>query len=274
MAAPAKRHKPQWLWTGAPKYLHSYCPAFYLVMKTRVFAFVAASSVTVRALQGAAYVEDFNDGSADNAQLLGSATINSASVLLTPDVAGQTGSLNIGLLDPAVAIQSFNVSFRLASGPGSEPPGEGFSFNFGQLPGTAFGEDGPVNFNGLTIVADLVGDGMGQPPDVELRVNGVLVPSGRSATNPFTNGAFVPVNVRLDPDGTLDLIFNNAALLTNVSTGFIPEVGDRFGFGARTDVLTAEERIDDLNITTVVPEPGTAVFLAAAFSAIALRRRR
>ena len=112
--------------------------------------------------------------------------------------------MNLNLLDPS-AIESFTVSFALALGPGSNPPAEGFSFNFGQLPDAPYGEEGPASFDGLTIVADLFDNGGGEAPAIELLVNGVLVPGGRSTQNPYTNGAFIPVTIRFDADGTLDM---------------------------------------------------------------------
>ncbi len=231
------------------------------------------------------FIDNFNDNSAAPAILNGSAVINNGgsngtpNVLLTPNTASQTGSLILPDLSPGVAVQSFMAGFDLQIGPGTSTPADGTSFVFGQLTDNSlFGEEGPPAFNGLTLSFDIFDNGGGEAPAIEVLLNNVLVPGGRSTTNPFTNGAFVPVFANFDPDGTFDLIFNNSPIFTNLATGFVPEAGDRFGFGARTGGFSAEQRIDNVNISavTAVPEPGTMTLMGLGLAGLigAGRRKR
>jgi hypothetical protein len=95
-------------------------------------------------------------------------------------------------------------------------------------------------------------------------MNDVLVTGGRSSSvDPSTNGRFVPVIAKLESDGTFDLSYNGSSVFTNLTTGFIPETGDRFGFGARTGGFSQMHRIDNLSINAVAtPEPETWAMMA------------
>ena len=248
---------------------------------------VLAASARVRA---GFYFEDFSDGVANNMSLNGGRqegnpptrvpappVVENGNLRLTGAAADWQATAVLGNLDGGVAVRSFSASFGMAIGPGSNVPADGLSFVFGQLNNTSeFGEEGPDSFNGLTLTADTYDNGGGEAPAVEVKVNGVVVAGGRSTRNPYTGGAFVPVTVNLDPDGTLDLnIGGVGAIFTDLQTGFVPEAGDRFGWGARTGGLNAEHRIDDVNITTVpVPEPGGLAVLGAGALGLLGRRRR
>src|SRR6185369_9079587 len=64
---------------------------------------------------------------------------------------------------------------------------------------------------------------------------------------------FVTVQVKLDPDGTLDVTYNGTNVYNNVPIGYIPIAG-RFGFGSGTEEQTIGNRdnvtIDDVSIFT------------------------
>lgn len=49
-----------------------------------------------------------------------------------------------------------------------------------------------------------------------------------------TGEAFVPVEILLRANGTLDVWFRGVKVLANVATGYAPRTG-RFGLGARTE---------------------------------------
>jgi hypothetical protein len=241
-------------------------------------------------LRAGSYFEDFSDGVANNMSLNGGRLVGDPPTRMpAPPVVENgnlriTGALNnwqasaiLGDLDPGVAVRSFSASFALAIGPGSAIPADGLSFLFGQLNDTSeFGEEGPDAFNGLTISADIYDNGGGEAPAIEVKLDGVVVAGGRSTQNPYTNGAFVPVIVNFDPNGTLDLSITGVGpIFTDLQTGFVPETGDRFGWGARTGGLNAEHRIDDVNITTVpVPEPAGLALLGAGALGLLTRGRR
>ena len=187
----------------------------------------------------AEYVNDFSL-SIGAASLFGDAALDDGSVRLTNSINGQIGSLVIDNLVPGGAVSSFRASFDLQTGPGSIPPADGISFNLGLLPDSAFGEEGIGQ--GLTISFDTF-DNLG--PDhigIDVLVDGTVVAA--NATNPFTNGVFVPVSVVFDSDGTLDLTFDGNSIFTNLATGFTPGSCDRFGFGGRTGGSNEVNRID------------------------------
>jgi hypothetical protein len=99
------------------------------------------------------------------------------------------------------------------------------------------------------------------------------VPGGRSVQNPYTQGNFVPVSVVLDHNGRLLLLYGGVPVFANLPTGFTPEAGDRFGFGARTGGLNAEHRIDNIVINTVIPEPAGLSLLGLGGLLLTRRRR-
>jgi hypothetical protein len=208
------------------------------------------------------YVNDFNTDSTGGT-LFGSATLDSGNVRLTDDTDDQRGSFIIDDLDSGVPILSFLARFEMATGPGTSPPADGMSFIFGQLPSRDFGEEAPF---GLNVSFDTFDNGGGEAPSIEVKFDGVVVSGGHFSIDPYTNGAFVPVAVSLDPDGTVDVTFNSMAIFSDLPTGFVPQAGDRFGFGGRTGGFNQENRIDNVRIVTVIPEPSTFTleFLALA----------
>jgi hypothetical protein len=252
-------------------------------------ACAAAVLAVTAGVRGGTYVEDFSDGVANSMSLNGTRfegdppsavpappIVENGNLRITGQLNSWQASAILADLDPGLAVRSFNARFDLAIGPGSAVPADGLSFLFGQLNDTSeFGEEGPDAFNGLTISADIYDNGGGEAPAIEVKVDGAVVAGGRSTQNPYTGGTFFPIIVNLDPDGTLDLsITGLGPVFTDLQTGFAPEAGDRFGWGARTGGLNAQHRIDNVNITTVpVPEPAGLGVAALAGCALLVRRR-
>ena len=255
-------------------------------MKPSTLALAAAlafgTSVPVFA---GSYNNDFSSG-VGAASLRESAVLDSGSVRLTPNVIDNLGSLVINDLDPGSVVTSFDASFTLAIGPGSTPPADGVSFSFGAPPpGTdAFGESG--TWSGVAVVFDIFNNGeTPTPPVIRVLWNGVQVAAAQGTL--FSSGAFQPVTIHYDSNG-LDVDFNSGGIvLTNVALSGGPQSGSRFTFGARTGSLSAEQRIDDVAISTTAvararpaPVPTLAewataalAMLLAALAAMALRRR-
>ena len=196
----------------------------------------------------AKYVNDFSS-SVGSASLFGDAVLDSGSVRLTDSINSQLGSLVIDEFVPGSTVASFTATFDFQTGPGSFPPADGISFNLGQLPNFAFGEEGTSG--GLTISFDTFDNGFPDHIGIDVLVNGTVVAS--DGTNPFTNGVFVPVSVVFDADGTLDLTFDGAAIFIDLPTGITLATGDRFGFGGRTGGSNEVNRIDNVSIF-VVPQ--------------------
>jgi len=229
--------------------------------------------VTVGALQAGNYQNSFSTD-IGAAELAGSATLDSGSLLLTQDISEQKGSIQIDDLDPGLGITGFAASFSLQLGPSSSPsPADGASFAFGTMipSNESFGELGPETAHELVVSFDTFG-GVGFPSGINIYVNNVLYQT--NTTNPYTGGTFVPVSVNYSQADGLSVIFDGEAIYTNLAIeGFIPQAGDQFGFGARTGGSTEEHRVKDVNISTV-PEPSTYALVGLGLASLLLRRRR
>ena len=89
---------------------------------------------------------------------------------------------------------------------------------------------------------------LGEPDEVEGYHDITRYPNAKRfdglRTDPAgTNHApvFVTVQVKLDPDGTLDVTYNGTNVYNNVPIGYIPIAG-RFGFGSGTEEQTQAPR--------------------------------
>jgi len=251
-------------------------------MKTWIVAVAATLAIGSSGLcQAGSYANDFSSG-VGAASLRGSAVLDSGSVRLTPNSGSEEGSLVIDPLDGSRPVQSFDASFTLAIGPTGSPPADGMSFSFGPAPSGTYGEAGAPF--GIVVTFDLYDNNESPtPPVVRIVVNGTQVAAQQVTL--VTGGSFVPVTIHYDASG-LDVNFNSgAASFTNVSTsGFVPSPHFQFTFGARTGGSWAEQRIDDVSITTTttsraaIPTLGEWSMLAmagllACLGAYALRRR-
>ena len=68
---------------------------------------------------------------------------------------------------------------------------------------------------------------------------------------------FVDMTVRLENDGTVDLMFKDEVIFWNVATSSTSYKKSRFGFGARTGGANAVHGIDDLRISMITKPPRT-----------------
>lgn len=100
------------------------------------------------------------------------------------------------------------------------------------------------------------------------------VPGGRNTTvSPFTAGQFQLLELFIDNNGVLDMRLGGQDVFVDLPAGFVPEVGDRFAFGARTGGANAVQRIDDIAIATIVPEPASLTLLGGVMTGLLVRRR-
>lgn len=210
------------------------------------------------------------------------ASINAGSLMLTDAVNSQQNSAYLPDLDPGIAVQTVRAAMMFSTSEGTccgptppNGPADGVSIAFGQHSGAgAFGEEGPAGFNGLVISLDIWDNEDAEvAPSIDVKVNDVLVAGGSNTTvSPFTAGQFQLLELFIDNNGALDLRLGGQNVFVDLPTGFVPEVGDRFAFGARTGGANAVQRIDDIAIATiVVPEPAGWLLVLCALPA--LRRR-
>lgn len=211
-------------------------------------AFAAAS-----ALAGT-FSANFNDNLVPaGSAIFGNTKVVGGVLRLTLAVNDQNGGFVIESLDPAATdgLNSFETHFRARVGGGTATPADGFSFSVAaDLPDGTWREDGAGT--GISVTFDTYDNGGGEAPSIGVKYNGQVVADTKKPLSFISTGAnFVDVLVKLDPDGTLDLVYNGQTVYTNLLLpGFQPIVGARFGFGAGTGGANENHWIDDLSITT------------------------
>ncbi|MBX3746496.1 MAG: hypothetical protein KF833_14405 [Verrucomicrobiae bacterium] len=179
------------------------------------------------------------------------------------------GSYVFPEIDGGAKVASFVATFRASIHGGTEQGAQGFSFvlaNDIEDRTSPFRESGGGS-QGLVISFDTIdnlagfeaeGNQLGDAPGIIIRIGNQRVAAQRF--NGLRTGSpnnqtptFVPVEIRLDPDGTLDVTYNGVKVYDNFPIPYAPIAGN-FGFGAGTAELTAALRdnhwIDDLSITT------------------------
>lgn len=235
----------------------------------------------VLSAQGGTFSTDFNSGalpagSHTNANSNGGAYLelnggigDSGCLKLTKNINSQNGSFILDDLDAGQPIYGFDATFKLRIGGGSSPPADGMSFSVGPTLAdtTLFGEGGAGG--GLSFDWDIYNNPDNPPsPQVNVRVAGGLVAyKGYTTASIQTGGTdantwWADVHIHLNPDGSLNFDYRGTNVFTNF---FIPNyqlvanagVPVRFGLGARTGGLNANQWIDNLQITTyTVPMVG------------------
>lgn len=176
--------------------------------------------------------------------------------------------LLLPVLDSTNIVTAFTMNFDLALAAGNSTPaaiGEGFSLNFGTIPGNnGLGEAGFSGMAfGLTISWDTRDNG-GQDRALLVYANGTLLGQFPAANFPaafiiddtsVAPATFRPVEVRWD-DAGLDIKWNNVVICDNLQTpGFSPAANDRFAFSARTSDANEDILIDNLLVNTTAQNP-------------------
>ncbi|MCI0743798.1 MAG: hypothetical protein L0Y58_00180, partial [Verrucomicrobia subdivision 3 bacterium] len=184
----------------------------------------------------------------------------SGTLKLTINQDGQIGSFIItNDVDAGARVWSFVACFQMRVGGGEIPPADGFSFVWASDLEGSFGEEGAGS--GLIVAFDIFDNGGGEAPAIDVRFNTMelrhtVVPISLLETDDGTTPTYVPVIVRVENDGTLDVVYDNVVIYHNLPLpGFNGMVGGRFGWGARTGGLNENHWIDDIQIATSTVEP-------------------
>jgi hypothetical protein len=113
----------------------------------------------------------------------------------------------------------------------------------------------------LVVSFDTYDNGGGEAPAMDVRFAGQAVASTKvPVAKILTAGTYVDVAIRVEPDGTFDLVYNGEVVYFNLPLpGFAPIAGSRFGFGGRTGGLNANHWIDDLMIATDTRAPNPVI---------------
>jgi hypothetical protein len=140
----------------------------------------------------------------------------------------------------------------------SGQPADGVSFTWGPASGVSgccFSEEG--GSQGLAVLFDTYPNNAALEPRMAVKWNGVqFVTRGPLPNTVLAVGTFVPVQIAVDPDGTVDVWYNNSQIFTNVPIpGFAPIANSAFQFGARTGGLAEDAWIDNLCINNFSPGP-------------------
>ena len=219
-----------------------------LAWRSGLAVFAAAS-----ALAGT-FSANFNDNLVPpGSAIFGNTRVVGGVMRLTLAVNSQNGGFVIENLDPAASdgLNSFEARFKARVGGGTATPADGFSFSVADdLPDGTWREDGAGT--GISVTFDTYDNGGGEAPAVGVKYKGQVVVDTKVPLSFISTGTnFVDVLVKLDPDGTLDLVYNGQTVYTNLLLpGFAPIVGARFGFGAGTGGANENHWIDDLSINT------------------------
>ncbi|MBL9169439.1 MAG: hypothetical protein JNN07_16990 [Verrucomicrobiales bacterium] len=204
---------------------------------------------------------NFNDGAVPaGTTVLGTAVVtatggvgDSGVLHLTDAVNGQNGAFVISNAAPSQAVGSFTAAFRMRVGGGSEPPADGFSFNWASdFPAALPGEPENGGGTGLSVGFDIYDNGAAEGPSIDLRWQGGLIASKMVSVDFIRTGdEFADVLVRLNPNGTVTVVYETNVVFYNVPlTNFTGLSGASFAFAARTGGLNENQWVDDIAVDT------------------------
>ena len=183
---------------------------------------------------------DFNSGTPKGGAVFGTAvvdtkggTANSGVLKLTQPRVNELGSFVLNSLDGKSRVASFVVTFKGYIGGGNGA--DGLAFHYGSnVPSAPFAD---ANFGGLSVIFDTYKNSSEVAPGI--RLSSPKGPRPQVAVPELRTDHFVDVLIKLDPDGTVDVGYDNEIVLTNVATSAANALGARYGFGARTGSRTA-----------------------------------
>lgn len=219
---------------------------------------VATVSVFDLSLPPGSFDFSFDDGAVpDGTAIFGNAAVSptegvgdSGVLKLTTAVNSQVGSFIINDLSPGANVDTLTVLFKARVGEGSVPPADGLSFVWASdLADGSFGEEGAGS--GLVVTFDTYDNGGGEAPSVRVRFDGTLIANQKVPASLLdTEGGYAQVAIRVEPDGTIDVVYDNQVVIYNAMIpGFHGLTGGRYGWGARTGGANENHWIDDIQIS-------------------------
>lgn len=177
---------------------------------------------------------------------------------LTANGTGSTFSaFRLPDLDPGNAVCAFSAKWNAAI-VGESPLADGLSFSFGPLGNAGSFFTKTTNPNeigfGIGLAVGLITYG-GNTPGYYVRVNGAVVPGGFVAKPDTDWGELNPTPHFFEVDwhyfNGLTLRVDGVAIFTNLPTpGFVPDIGHRFVFGARTGGFDQQVTLDNILVLT------------------------
>ncbi len=200
-----------------------------------------------------------------NAMVLTEGGVNDSGYLSLTDAVGtQSGALVVENFSGGNAqgslIATFHVNLTATGTIVPAVPADGFSFNWGEdapADTIAGAEDGAGT--GISITFDTYDNtdanpdnGVGEAPAIGIKyLNAFIVPEVPVTRAFFQQPDWVPVGIRIENDGTMDVVFNNIVVFNNVQ---IPNwsgmANARFNLAARTGGAVETHWVDNVLIHT------------------------
>lgn len=261
---------------------------FSALLGAILFASGSAASATV-------YFQDFN-GFADGTTVLGdgslmnggTASIQGNQLRLTQDnVSSNYNSFSVPGLLGSSSGWSATFDITIIDSAGGNPPADGVSFNYGNaaLGTLGSGENGMQFVGAVTENISYEIDtwrnfDAEQGVNIAEKVGGVNQPDLAFTNGPILNdGSTVRGRVSISWDPTNGASFLTTGLLTNanfnnVATTFAPSDTHTFILSGRVGGANETLLIDNLTITTSVPEPTTTALLALGLLGAGFARKR
>ncbi|MDB6037156.1 MAG: Legume-like lectin family protein [Verrucomicrobiales bacterium] len=202
------------------------------------------------------FVANFDEALPDGALSVGAAVVDTGSaggndtmvLHLTDDIGATGGGFIIQDFNNGTPVAAFTASFKLLIGLNAGTPADGLAFAFGSgLPDAVWGPGGPST--GLVLGFDTYDNG-GEAPSINLFWKGELLRAKKlPIADVLTGDHFEDVFIRLQSDGTVDVVYKNNVIFSDVQLpGFAPVAGAKFGFGAATGGASEAHWIDDVKI--------------------------
>ena len=234
-------------------------------------------------------VFDFDDGEVpEGSEVYGTAIVemeggveDSGMLLLTEATNSQLGSFVIADFNEGANINGIGVAMKLRiGGPGedlggSPNPADGFAFSFapGVPDGTWLAEEGAGS--GISVCIDTWDNSGGEAPAVDLKFGGATVASAKMPKADLLTGTdFMDLIVRVESDGTVDVVYKDMLVFDNVQTEFTGFANGKIGLAARTGGAFSIHAVDDLRIAVSRPPSPVISSMSPAEGSVVLPSAR